>query len=176
MLDLRGAWNPVGGDDFQFDIGPGAGAAPAWSPAPAPRLVTVRTGAGAGGSDRITFVWPDRAIRNAWLRVTVKSNADTGLAQSDVFYFGNLIGETGLGAGDDDTALTVNALDLVSTRRHRAPGLAAPVTSPFDFNRDGRVNALDMAAARATPSRSLALLAPPALARVFSATALVREE
>ena len=175
MVDLRGAWGRVTADDFQFD----AGLAPAQTPAPPPTSLTVRAGAGVDGSDRVTLVWPDGSIRNTWLRVTVKANADTGLAAPDVFSFGNLVGETGLGTGDDDTVLTVNAFDLTAVRRNLFPRKAAPLSSPYDFNRDGRVNSLDLAAVRAARSRQLPLTppapsAPASAASPDPATALVR--
>src|SRR5205814_10173492 len=51
-----------------------------WSDAPLPTEVLVRRGAGAAGSDRIEIVWPDGAIQKQWLQVTVKADANTGLA------------------------------------------------------------------------------------------------
>jgi 8-oxo-dGTP pyrophosphatase MutT (NUDIX family) len=49
---------------------------------------------GVGGSDRVTLVRADGAITNQWLEVTVKPTQRTGLTTADVFYFGNLIGES----------------------------------------------------------------------------------
>ena len=100
--------------------------------------------------------WAGGALRNTWVEVTVKANADSGLAAPDVFYFGNLVGET----GDAATPLRVSALDLAGTKGHFTSD--APITSRYDFNRDGAVNALDLAAVRANYGRSLvAIVAPP---------------
>ena len=44
-----------------------------------PSSVSLRAGAGIDGSTRITLIWPDGAIKNTWLQVTVKSNTHTGL-------------------------------------------------------------------------------------------------
>ena len=119
-----------------------------------PDYLTVRLGAGANGSDRVSLLWPDlEAPRNAWLRVTVKANRWTGLAAPDVFYFGNLVGESG-----DGSSLRVSAMDLAAVKR--ALGAAAALDSRLDFNRDGRVNALDLAAARQNLSRSLPAASP----------------
>ena len=107
-----------------------------------PASVTVRPGAGANGSDRVTLLWPDGAIKNTWLQVTVKANERTGLAAPDVFYFGNLAGET----GDNAAAARVSALDLAAVRRNL--NAASTLTGRTDFNRDGRVNALDLGTAR----------------------------
>jgi hypothetical protein len=97
------------------------------------------------------FTWPDGAIKNQWLEVTVLANERTRLAAPDVFSFGSLIGETGDGSG----TLRVNALDLGAVKR--ALNSASAVDGPYDFNRDGRVNALDLGAVKANLNRSLAL-------------------
>jgi hypothetical protein len=47
-----------------------------------------------GGSDRIEITWAAGAIRDTWLEVQVLANANTGLAASDVHFWGNLVGET----------------------------------------------------------------------------------
>jgi ELWxxDGT repeat protein len=117
--------------------------------------LTLRRGAGVGGSDRVTLVIPDWVIRNTWLEVTVLPGTHTGLAAPDVFYFGNLVGETGDGAG----GLRVTALDLGAVKR--ALNQTVPVTSPVDFNHDGRVNASDLSIAKANLNRSLPLLSAP---------------
>ena len=172
MLDLRGAWGTVGAGDFRFGLSSVDGE----STAPAPSSVTVRRGAGAGGSDRVTLVWPDGAIRNAWLRVTVLSNGNTGLSQPHTFSFGNLVGEsTGATGG---VLMTVNWADLLPVRRHRSPRRVVDITSPYDHNRDGRINALDVAAVKGATGGTLALRAPAAEAppAAAAATALVRED
>jgi GH43 family beta-xylosidase len=140
----------------------GAGDAALWSPGPAPSGVSVRRGAGDGGSDRITLTWPDGAVRNTWLRVTLQPTPSTALAAADVFSFGNLVGE----AGDADAPpFRVNALDLAAVKR--ASNTTAAVTGRYDFNRDGHVNALDLAAVRGNYFARLPILddAPPVAAR-----------
>jgi len=128
-----------------------------WADAPAPLSVTVRRGAGAGGSDRVTLVFADGAIRDQWLQVTVKANARTGLAAPDVFYFGNLIGET----NDNPASATVNALDLAAVKRVLGASNVG-LSNAFDFDRDGRVNALDLAAVKGRLGKSLAMSSAPA--------------
>jgi ELWxxDGT repeat protein len=118
-----------------------------------------------------SITWPDGAIRNTWLRVTVKANEHTGLAADDVFYFGNLVGET----GDAATSLRVSALDLAGIRR--AFNTPAAAASPCDINRDGRVNALDLAAVRGNLSRALPqITTAAALTLAAPATDALREE
>ena len=98
------------------------------------------------------FTWPDGAIQNRWLRVTLKAGERIGLTADDVFYFGHLAGETGDAAGA--LGWRVSALDLAAVRR--ALNTTSTLTSATDFNRDGRTNALDLAAVRRGLNQSLA--------------------
>jgi subtilisin-like proprotein convertase family protein len=164
MVDVSGlASDAVSADDFSFLVG-NSDDPTTWSaPAQAPSSVTVRRGAGDNGSDRVTIIWPDNAIKNQWLQVTTLANSDTGLETPDVFYFGNLVGET----GNSTTSANVNALDIVGVRRNllvRSPG----IDNAYDFNRDGRINALDMALVKANQGRALTLFSAPAAGAPFS--------
>jgi rhamnogalacturonan endolyase len=142
MVDVQHLANPVGitAADFQFKVGNGS----AWTAAPAPNNVLVRQGAGTGGSDRVTITWDDNVIQNQWLQVTVLADANTGLAAPDVFYFGNAIGES----GDNPANALVDFQDELASRTHKSGIPIAPITSPYDYNRDGRVNATDDIIAR----------------------------
>jgi hypothetical protein len=104
---------------------------------------------------RYAITWADGAIRNAWLQVTVKADANTGLAADDVFYFGSLVGET----GDNPGSLRVTALDLAAVKQ--TLGTAATFDTRTDFNRDGRVNALDLAVVRSNLAATLAIFSAP---------------
>jgi len=166
MIDVLGppAATSPSLNDFTFLTSPG-GPAPAWTNAPPPRAMTVRRSAGAGGADRITFVWDDAgspganaAVANAWLQVTFKADANTGVVAADVFSFGNLIAET----GDAASPLRVSTPDLATIRA--AQNQPATITTPADINRDGRVNALDLAAARRSLGNSLLPADPGAAA------------
>ena len=132
----------------------------AWSGGPRPNVAAVRRGAGVNGSDRVTLIWNDLVIRNTWMQVTIQATPETGLAAPDVFYVGNLVGET----GDAATApFRVNALDLSAVKR--GLNTDAPITGRLDFDRNGRVNALDLAATRSLLNRGLTapvLALPPA--------------
>ena len=86
----------------------------------------------------------------------MKATPRTGLAAPDVFYFGNLVGET----GDASTPLRVSALDLATVKREL--NTTATPTTRTDFNRDARVNALDLAAAKANVFQSLTAITNPA--------------
>ena len=160
-VDLRGTTGAVGAGDFTFRAGNSAEPA-TWAAAPAPLAVLVRPGAGVGGATRVTLSWAEGVVRNTWLQVTVKANANTRLVANDVFYFGNLSGDAG---GD---ALVVGGADVVGTRAELlGPG---GVDSRADHTRDGRVDARDLAAARENFGRGLYRLGlPPAGAAAASA-------
>ena len=147
MFDVEGLRGDLGAGDVAADVAAPGGAG-AWVAAPPPSVAR-RDGAGAGGSDRFTLTWPGGTIVNCWLRVTVKASPANGLAADDVFLFGNLVGETGDGGG----RAAVTASDVVRTRA----ALASPagISSRFDFNRDGRVDATDQAVVRAQCGRTL---------------------
>ncbi|MBN2473869.1 MAG: lamin tail domain-containing protein [Pirellulales bacterium] len=146
MVDIVGVTDPMALDaaDFQFRVGnsdnPGT-----WGAASAPSTVSVRSGAGNNGADRVTIVWPNFAVSKQWLQVTVLANADTGLSEPDVFYFGNSPGE----AGNSTADAKVNASDMLLARNNPRNFLnPAPVDFNYDYNHDARVNATDMLIAR----------------------------
>lgn len=162
MVDVAGlppGAMPAAGD-FVLEVGDGASV---WRTLAAAPAVSLRRGAGASGTDRLTLSLPHNAVRNAWLRVTVKATASTGLAQPDVFYFGSLVGET----GDVRSPQRVSAFDLLAVRRNFSPaGETADISNPYDVNRDGRVNALDVAGVRLNLRRGLGTIdAAPAIPR-----------
>jgi hypothetical protein len=169
MIDVAGLANPAALSlaDFGFRIGNSDNPA-SWSAAPAPTLGPVRAGAGLHGAHRITLVWPDGAIVGEWLEVRLKTTAVTGLAADDVFYFGNAPGDTGNDAGQ---LAVVDASDFSATASNPSGFLnPAEIDNPHDFNRDGRVNAFDIAISRnqattpGTALRLIALVAPAPLA------------
>ncbi|NQU25503.1 MAG: hypothetical protein HQ567_29820, partial [Candidatus Nealsonbacteria bacterium] len=145
MIDLANlptGVTPTAGD-FLFHVGnddtPGD-----WPMAPGPSSITFYAGGGTGGSDRVTIVWPDGAIRNTWLQVTVLGT-NLGLTDNDVFYYGNAIAES----GNSPTDARVTTADLLLARNNPRDFLGpAGVTFPYDFDRDGQVNAVDVLLAR----------------------------
>ena len=73
------------------------------------------------------------------------ASPSTGLADDDVFYFGNAPGES----GDSVRHTFVNAFDFAGPRDNplsNPPG--ADIDSRFDFNRDNRIDGADLAIAR----------------------------
>jgi ELWxxDGT repeat protein len=152
MVDIAGSHGAMTADDFIFKIG-NNNSPDLWATAPAPTIFTTRAGAGAGGSDRIELIWPDNAIRNAWLQVIVRgndalgsSNTNTGLAASDVFFWGSAPGDSG---ADDSGGFAVTSADEVSARSNpKGLGNFATRSDVNDFNRDGLVNSTDQIIAR----------------------------
>ena len=143
MIDIAGLAGAPTVDDFAFKVGNNNDPT-TWAQASLPTSITVRKGAGIDGSDRITLIWPNwpdpGSIAKKWLQVTVQATLTTDLAHSDVFYFGNAIGET----GDFPTSAQVTFLDreLVYANRNTAIR-PAPITSPYDFARDRVVSIID---------------------------------
>ena len=151
MIDLRRlpAVPTLGNlaDFFTFKVGndssPGGSG---WVAAPAPTAVAVRDYVGTDGktSDRVTLIWANGAIKNKWLQVTVNADpADdkitTGLTAADVFYFGNLVGESYVTIVNGQAR--INAYDAGATKAH--VGETATVTNLYDHTRDEIVSAAD---------------------------------
>ena len=68
-------------DDFEFRTSTDG---ITWTVAPAPLSIDFN-----GKEGRVKIIWADNAIENCWLEVRMKANANTGLTQDDVFYFGH---------------------------------------------------------------------------------------
>ncbi len=134
MIDVAGTGGKINSDAFRFHVGN------TFEPAGA----SVLAGAGVGGSDRITFIWPDNTLRNTWLQVTVLADV-LGLATDDVFYFGNAVAE----AGNSPADTRVTSTDLLLARNNPRNFLdPAEINFAYDYNRDQRVNATDVLFAR----------------------------
>jgi hypothetical protein len=154
MIDIAGSHPSITAADFIFRVG-NNNTPSSWATAPAPLSVSVRAGAGVDGSDRVEIIWANSAIAKTWLQVITLANANTGLSQkpgypageADVFFFGNAVGNSGL--GDTATNATVNATDEIGVRNNAA-NLAAniPITNIYDYDRNGQVNAADQIASR----------------------------
>ena len=170
MVDIANlpAGGVIGAADFDFNG------------ARAPKSVTLRRGAGVAGSDRVTLTWDDAAsgsanaaVANSWLRVTVRATSNTGLAAPDAFAFGNLVGETG--NPSPGGRFGVNTIDAFRLRGAARAAASAPVSSAFDFNRDGAVNRADDAILRANYGRVLSPTAVPPAVSALSRSRRRRE-
>ena len=160
MVDMAGLPSTtLTAADFDFRIG-NVNDTSSWTSAPAPSSITIRPGAGAGGSARVEIIWPDSAIQNKWLQVTVKATPDTGLNAADVFYYGNAVGESGNSAAN----AIVDAADQQGAHNNPRTQLnPAPITFAYDYNRDTLVDTTDEALATSnstTAATALKLIAP----------------
>ncbi len=168
MIDVANLSTVPTADDFNFAVGNDNDVSD-WASAPDPTYVNAYPGRGPGGSTQITIIWDDGAIVNEWLQVTMLADQVTGLAADDVFYFGNAIGATG--------ASTTNALVTSADAARVAANETtnATVTNPYDINRDGVVDATDVAIVNsnlttAADGLKLISLVPPTVATPASAT------
>jgi len=124
--------------DFSFRVG-NDNSPDNWAPGPAPATILVLPGAGGEGTDRIELIWADSAPKNTWLQVTVNATEHTGLAVPDVFYFGSLIANSGV--GDTYAFATTTVEDELAAHDHQASNVG--ITNPYDYNRDGSVDVND---------------------------------
>jgi hypothetical protein len=148
MLDLAGAGGTFTAADCEFRAGSDEDPA-AWPLVEVASAFSVRPAAGIAGTTRVMITWPDNAIQNQWLRVKVLNTAHTGLAGPDVFYFGSALGETGNRSAGPDSDATVDEQDAGLARTNKTQAVPASLTSPYDFNRDRRIDATDEIIARA---------------------------
>ncbi|MDP6634507.1 MAG: hypothetical protein QGG42_06395, partial [Phycisphaerae bacterium] len=119
---------------------------------------------------RVTLVWPDGAIANQWVEVTVLATADTGLAAADVFYFGNAVGET-----SGDGVIGQAEYDTFKSQFGQRGGIG---TLASDFDGDGRVGLRDFALMRSrfgAEVQSPTIPAPASPAAAAPAPALLTE-
>ncbi|TWU57091.1 Dockerin type I repeat protein [Rubripirellula tenax] len=158
--------------DFEFRVGntEDFGNNLAWTSMPSSAIdVATLTGA----TKRVTIDWPHQAIMNRWLEVTVKANANTGLDQDDVFYFGNQVGDVD-GSISPSKHVTVNAFDTLDVRFHQSPSSnSVGIDNIYDIDRNGSVNAFDTLDVRFNqmPSGGLMMITlPPAAAPTTAAS------
>ncbi len=169
MVDISGLADPAGIDvtDFVFKFGnddtPDDWTVADDSNSHSPASVSTRDL--GGGVTRVTITW-DRLdgpatshlavpTRN-WLQVSVLAGADTGLANDDVFYFGNSAGD----ANYDGRTLQGD-WNTVFPLIH--PVNIAPLTSVADIDRSGKVLQGDRnpIVANVHPVARLEMIVPP---------------
>jgi subtilisin-like proprotein convertase family protein len=137
MIDLSGSHPSISANDFVFKVG-NNNSPSTWGAAPAPSAISVRPGAGASGSDRIEITWAAGAIKGTWLEVQVLATAETGLAVPDVFFWGNLVGETTSPAAG--ATFTTNVSGDGAAILAGSPTSGVGITNLLDINRNNTVN------------------------------------
>jgi len=150
MVDIADAAGTLTVNDFTFKVGSNNSLG-TWTNAPDPQAFSVRPGAGVDGSDRVVIIWADGAIKNTWLQVIVEGNdatggmnTNTGLAASDVFFFGNRVGDTQISS--PATVVATSAGDELAARQNS--GVNVGITNIYDFDKNNLVSAGDQLAAR----------------------------
>ncbi len=156
MIDVVNLPGSPTADDFEFKVG-NSNSLATWEHPSSTVLasVAVRRGAGVDGSDRITIVFADNAIRNQWLQVRMLNTAETGVG--DVHYWGHQTAETNTPSMAGSAVVDLS--DLVGVRDHRRSALnPAPIDFIFDLDRDKRVDLSDFVIARDNPVGALKAL------------------
>src|SRR5262249_9475568 len=137
MVDLASTSGTLGTGDFTFQVSTDGST---WSTAPTPSI----SQSAIGDNTRVKIIWSDYDIQNEWLNVTVKSAANggthPGLATDDVFYFGNLTGDSDGVVGESGFSVDINDYNKLLTE-YTSSGVS--ITDRFDFNRDGNVDGTD---------------------------------
>jgi ELWxxDGT repeat protein len=112
--------------------------------------VTVSTypGGGVNGADRVKLEFANNAIQNAWLKVTVLADVNTGLATNDVFYFGNARFDITPSTPFPSQQITINIFDTNAVRANQGQN-SGVISNAFDVDRNGVVNVFDTNAVRA---------------------------
>jgi hypothetical protein len=100
--------------------------------------------------------WPDNSIKNQWLRLSVKANANTGLVDPEVYYLGHLQGEVTGASGD---LFTILVGDILAIRGQ----LTNVVTSEsiHDLDKTGVVLVSDILGCRSNLTGSLRQITVP---------------
>ena len=165
MIDLSagGSHAAIDASDFVFTIGntnsPGG-----WTAAPTPSAVSVSIGGGVGNSDRVEITWSSGSMTNKWLEVQVLGTAHTGLASTDLFFWGNRIADSG--SSPPANNFQTDSTDAAQVFATLTPHDGASVTNLRDYNRSGTVDSTDAAivfASLGVITRLNLTLAPPAL-------------
>ncbi|MDP6635436.1 MAG: lamin tail domain-containing protein [Phycisphaerae bacterium] len=140
MVDIEEMGGTPRANDFDIEVN-ASNDPNTWSNGPAP-TVTVHPGEGVGGSDRVKLIWADGAIRNQWVKVTVRATGKTGLGAADVFYYGNAVGDI-----DGDGVIGDGDYDALVGEFGQRGGVGVRVS---DLDADGRVGLRDFVILRSS--------------------------
>lgn len=158
-LAVQGLTGTPTAADFQFQVSPTGAFSEAenppsdWATAPAPSSILVTP----GSPDQVLIQWPDNAIENRWLRMTVLANSNTGLPEPEVYYLGHLLGET---TGASDGIYSVTFADISPIRF--AVGQTVGADSPVDIDKNGIINFADISQMRPNVGAQLTNITIPA--------------
>lgn len=160
VFDVQDLGNPgaLSASDFQFQMSPtgafnqAANPPSGWVAAPAPVSVTVTP----GSPDRVTIEWGNNVMVNRWLRVTILSNANTGLLEQEVYYVGHLLGKT-LGAQVNSYVVSFGDISPIRS----AVGGVVDSGSIVDIDKTGTITFGDISAMRPSVGAELTNITVP---------------
>jgi hypothetical protein len=139
IIDLvgGGAHASINANDFLFKVG-NNNSPSTWAAAAAPNAISVRTGAGVSGSDRVEITWAANAVKNTWLEVQVLPTSHTGLALTDVFFWGNRVGDTT--SPPSGASFVTNVSGDGGAIVGLAPLPSVGIANRFDVNKTNSIN------------------------------------
>lgn len=158
VFDIQDLPGTVTAADFEFRMSPqnafqqGINPPDQWQLAPAPQSVSVV----AGSPARVVIQWADNAVVNRWMRITVKSNANTGLAEPETYYLGHLLGETTGGDGDHFTVLVADILNIRAALTN-----SVNASNTVDLDKSGLILVQDILTARSALTQQLTQITIP---------------
>jgi hypothetical protein len=135
--------------DFTFRVSPtgnfdeAANPPNSWTIAPNPSSIQVTPGTSTTAA-RVRLEWPNGAIANRWLQISLLANASTGLPSRQTYYIGHLLGET-TGTLTDGVYI-VQVADITLIRP--SVGSLANVASVVDVDKSGIVQVADITSFR----------------------------
>ena len=135
--------------DFAFRVGNNNNPN-SWATAPTPTIdpASFRPSPANTDATRVTIIWPNNTVQKQWLEVKVLPTAATGLSTVQSFFFGNAIGES----GNSLVKAEVTSADASAALNNPHPVANLPVTSRFDYSRDGRITSTDGSIALLNPA------------------------
>jgi hypothetical protein len=162
MIDIAGAHNTIVPGDFILRTG-NNNTPSLWTTIPTASItVTTRSGATGSshlsGTDRIEITMANLLVKNKWLEVIFKgadrSDTNTLLATSDVFFYASSIGDDGI--ADGSVAFIVDPSDVLGARANQK-GLInnIPITNIYDYDRSHTVDPGDVLIARSNQDGSI---------------------
>jgi ELWxxDGT repeat protein len=156
VIDIDGASNLSGISPASFQFATWStfpNATPNFLPIAVPVTVSTFTNGGIDNSGRVKVEFDNNAIQDAWLRVTMLADANTGLTTNDVFYFGNARFDATPASPFPSQQVVINIFDvnIIRARLGVDPGNIANI---FDVDRNGVVNVFDVNGVRANQGRT----------------------
>jgi large repetitive protein len=153
VLDVAGlAGSGLSASDFLFRVAPSGASGvvnpSTWASAPTPNLIDVTPGTSTTPA-RVRLEWANNAIQNTWLQIIVLANANTGLANREVYYLGHSLGDVDYVG--PTYRVTTNDVALVRAGVSSTP---VGISDARDVDKDRRVTTNDVAFVRGLVSNT----------------------